>query len=85
MQLCSRNIIELLINLISPRRITVKRIFMKRTYSYYSYAHNAYTHVDAKNKQEALEYANAHGDNIKLSDISLLMIDNVFVNKNVGK
>ena len=58
---------------------------MKRTYSYYSKAHRAYAHIDAKNKQEALEYARAHGDNIKLSDISLLMINNVYVNKNAGK
>ena len=58
---------------------------MKRTYSYYSNAHNAFAHVDAKNKQEALEYAKAHGDNIKLSDISLLMINNVYVCKNAGK
>ena len=85
MQLCRQNIIKLLINHISPRRITVKRIFRKRTYSYYSNAHKAFAHVDAKNKQEALEYAKAHGDNIKLSDISLLMIDNVYVCKNAGK
>lgn len=58
---------------------------MKRTYSYYSNVHNAFAHVDAKNKQEVLEYAKAQGENIKLSDISLLMIDNVYVNKNVGK
>ena len=58
---------------------------MKRTYSYYSNAHKAFAHVDAKNKQEALDYAKAHGDNIKLSDISLLMIDNVNVCKNAGK
>ena len=58
---------------------------MKRTYSYYSNVHNAFAHVDAKNKQEVLEYAKAQGENIKLSDISLLMIDNVYVNKNAGK
>ena len=58
---------------------------MKRTYSYYSNSHRAWAHIDAKNKQEALEYARTHGDNIKLSDISLLMIDNVYVNKNAGK
>lgn len=58
---------------------------MKRTYSYYSNVHNAFAHVDAKNKQEVLEYAKAQGENIKLSGISLLMINNVYVNKNVGK
>ena len=52
---------------------------MKRTYSYYSNAHRAFAHVDAKNKKEVLEFAKADGDNIKLSDISLLMIDNVYV------
>ena len=55
---------------------------MKRTYSHYSTAHRAWANVDAK---EALEFARANGDNIKLSDISLLKINNVFVNKNAGK
>lgn len=58
---------------------------MKKTYSYYSNAHRAFVHIDAKNKQEALEYARTHGDNIKLSDISLLKINDVYVNKNAGK
>ena len=58
---------------------------MKRTYSYYSNAKRAWVHVNAKNKQEALEFARAAGDNIKLPDISLLMINNVYVNKNAGK
>lgn len=58
---------------------------MKRTYSYYSSTHHAWANVDAKNAKEALEFARAHGDNIKLSDISLLKINNVFVNKNAGK
>lgn len=52
---------------------------MKRTYSYYSDVHRAFAHVDAKNKKEVLEFAKADGDNIKLSDISLLMVDNVYV------
>ena len=79
MQLCSQNIIELLINHLSPRRITVKRINMKRTYSYYSNAHRAWANVDAKNAKEALEFAKANGDNIKLSDISLLKVNNAYV------
>lgn len=58
---------------------------MKKTYSYYSNAHRAWAHIDAKNKQEVLEFARKDGDNIKLSDICLLMIDNVYVNKNAGK
>lgn len=58
---------------------------MKKTYSYYSNAHRAYAHIDAKNKQETLEYARTHGDNIKLSDISLLKINDVYVNKYAGK
>lgn len=58
---------------------------MKRTYSYYSSQHRAFVHVDAKNKQEALEFAKRDGENIKLSDIELLMINNVYVCKNAGK
>lgn len=58
---------------------------MKRTYSYYSETHRAWAHVDAKNAKEALEFAKANGDNIKLSDISLLMVNNVYVNKYAGK
>ena len=58
---------------------------MKRTYSYYSNAHRAFANVDAKNKQEALEFAKKDGENIKLSDINLLMINNVYVCKNAGK
>lgn len=54
---------------------------MKRTYSYYSNAHRAFAHIDANNKQEVLEFAKANGDNIKLSDISLLMVNNVYVSK----
>ena len=58
---------------------------MKRTYSYYSETNRAWANVDAKNAKEALEIAKANGDNIKLSDISLLMVNNVYVNKNAGK
>lgn len=58
---------------------------MKRTYSYYSETHGAWANVDAKNAKEALEIAKANGDNIKLSDISLLKVNNVYVNKNAGK
>lgn len=54
---------------------------MKRTYSYYSYAKRAWANVDAKNKQEVLEFARVNGDNIKLSDISLLKINEVYVTR----
>lgn len=57
---------------------------MTRTYSYYSNSKRAYAHVDAKNKKEVLEFARNNGDNIKLSDISLLMVNNVYV-KRYGK
>ena len=60
-------------------RYMVKRQSMKRTYSYYSNSKRAYAHVDAKNKKEVLEFARNNGDNIKLSDISLLMVNNVYV------
>ena len=52
---------------------------MKRTYSYYSNAHRAWANVDAKNAKEVLEFAKANGDNIKLSDISLLKVNNVYI------
>lgn len=52
---------------------------MKRTYSYYSNAHRAWANVDAKNAKEALKFAKANGDNIKLSDISLLKVNDVYV------
>ena len=48
MQLCSRNIIELLINLFSPRRITVKRNFMRQGF-YECNEHNR------KNRKKAIE------------------------------
>lgn len=54
---------------------------MKRTYSYYSNSKRAWAHVDAKNKKEVSEFARSNGDNIKLDDISLLMVNNVYVNK----
>lgn len=54
---------------------------MKRTYSYYSNSKRAYTHVDAKNKKEVLAFAKSVGDDIKLDDINLLKINNVYVNK----
>ena len=57
----------------------VKRQNMKRTYSYYSNSKRAWAHVDAKNKKEVLEFARSNGDNIKLDDISLLMVNNVYV------
>ena len=54
---------------------------MKRTYSYYSNSKRAYAHVDAKNKKEVLAFIKSVGDDIKLDDISLLKINNVYVNK----
>ena len=57
----------------------VKRQNMKRTYSYYSNSKRAWAHVDAKNKQEVLEFAKSEGDDIKLSDINLLKINNMYI------
>lgn len=57
----------------------VKRQNMKRTYSYYSNSKRAWAHVDAKNKQEVLEFAKSEGDNIKLSDINLLKINDMYI------
>ena len=57
----------------------VKLHNMKRTYSFYSNSKRAWVHVDAKNKKEVLEFARSNGDNIKLSDISLLMINDKYV------
>ena len=48
MQLCSQNIIELLINLFSPRRITVKRNRMRQGF-YECNEHNR------KNRKKAIE------------------------------
>lgn len=81
MLLCNQNIIEQYVKSLSPRRNTVKRNFMKRTYSYYSNSKRAYAHVDAKNKKEVVALAKSVGDDIKLEDVSLLMINNVYVNK----
>ena len=57
----------------------VKRQNMKRTYSYYSYSKRAWAHVDAKNKQEVLKFAKSEGDDIKLSDINLLKINDMYI------
>ena len=57
----------------------VKRQSMKRTYSYYSNSKRAWANVDAKNKKEVLEFAKSTGDDIKLSDISLLKINDMYV------
>lgn len=57
----------------------VKLHSMKRTYSYYSNSKRAWAHVDAKNKNEVLEFAKSVGDDIKLSDISLLKINDMYV------
>ena len=57
----------------------VKLHNMKRTYSFYSNSKRAWAHIDAKNKKEVLEFARSNGDNIKLSDISLLMINDKYV------
>ena len=57
----------------------VKLHNMKRTYSYYSNSKRAWAHVAAKNKKEVLEFARSNGDNIKLNDISLLMINDKYV------
>ena len=57
----------------------VKRQNMKRTYSYYSNSKRAWAHVDAKNKHEVLEFAKRVGDDIKLSDINLLKINDMYI------
>ena len=57
----------------------VKLHNMKRTYSYYSNSKRAWAHVDAKNKQEVLEFAKREGDDIKLSDINLLKINDMYI------
>lgn len=57
----------------------VKRHNMKRAYSYYSNSKRAWANVDAKNKQEVLEFAKSEGDNIKLSDINLLKINGMYI------
>ena len=57
----------------------VKLHNMKRTYSYYSNSKRAWAHVDAKNKQEVLGFAKSEGDDIKLSDINLLKINDMYI------
>lgn len=57
----------------------VKLHNMKRTYSYYSNSKRAWAHVDAKNKNEVLEFAKRTGNDIKLSDINLLKINDMYV------
>lgn len=57
----------------------VKLHKMKRTYSYYSNSKRAWANVDAKNKQEVLEFAKREGDDIKLSDINLLKINDMYI------
>lgn len=57
----------------------VKLHNMKRTYSYYSNSKRAWAHVDAKNKQEVLEFAKSVGDDIKLNDINLLKINDMYI------
>lgn len=57
----------------------VKLHNMKRTYSYYSNSKRDWANVDAKNKKEVLEFAKREGDNIKLSDINLLKINDMYI------
>ena len=47
---------------------------MRKIYSYYSDSHRAFAHIEASSKQEVRERALEYGDKIKLSDISLLMV-----------
>ncbi len=47
---------------------------MRRIYSYYSDSHRAFANVEASSKKEVRERALEYGDKIKLSDISLLMV-----------
>ena len=47
---------------------------MRKIYSYYSDSHRAFAHIEAKSKKEVRERALEYGDKIKLSDISLLML-----------
>ena len=47
---------------------------MRRIYSYYSDSHRAFANVEKKKKKEVRERALEYGDKIKLSDISLYMI-----------
>ena len=47
---------------------------MRRIYSYYSDSHRAFAHIEASTKKEVRERALEYGDKIKLSGISLLMV-----------
>lgn len=47
---------------------------MRKIYSYYSDSHRAFAHIEANSKKEVRERALEYGDKIKLSDISLYMI-----------
>ena len=47
---------------------------MRKIYSYYSDSHRAFAHIEASSKKEVRERALEYGDKIKLSDISLYMI-----------
>ena len=47
---------------------------MRKIYSYYSDSHRAFAHIEASSKKEVRESALEYGDKIKLSDISLLMV-----------
>lgn len=47
---------------------------MRKIYSYYSDSHRAFAHIEASSKKEVRERALEYGDKIKLSDISLLMV-----------
>ena len=47
---------------------------MRRIYSYYSNSIKAFAHIEASSKKEVRERALEDGDKIKLSDISLLMV-----------
>lgn len=47
---------------------------MRRIYSYYSDSHRAFANVEASSKKEVQNRALEYGDKVKLSDISLLMV-----------
>ena len=47
---------------------------MRKIYSYYSDSHRAFANVEASSKKEVRERALEYGDKVKLSDISLLMV-----------
>ena len=47
---------------------------MRKIYSYYSDSHRAFANIEANSTKEVQERALVHGDKIKLSDISLYMI-----------